>query len=130
MKTKTIILLLLLAAAPAFATNATTPKSVGDIVALGKDGAAREVPCKILAEVVHASALRKGVCVVIEPHKHDSQGVVVFLPEGIEVESGNVVAIEGRTCVDMFHPCLRADTVSLIRQDTLRKPKGRKFSDF
>lgn len=84
-------------------------QDVSKIVAFAKRADAVGVPVKMLAEVVHVSALRENTCAVASTEKPWEEGVVVKVPDSRAFAPGDVLLVEGTTVADGRALGVRAD---------------------
>ena len=104
-------------------------QNVPKIVAFAGRADAAGVPVKMLAEVVHVSALRENTCVVASTEKPWGEGVVVKVPDSRLFAPGDVLLIEGTTIADGRALGVRADRAQRLRKAELPSPHGAKYVD-
>ena len=104
-------------------------QDVAKIVAFARRADAAGVPVKMLAEVVHVSALRENTCVVASAERPWEEGVVVKLHGSRRFVPGDVLLIEGTTFADGRALGVQADRAQRLRKAELPSPIGAKFAD-
>ena len=104
-------------------------QDVSKIVAFARRADAAGVPVKMLAEVVHVSALRENTCVVASVERPWEEGVVVKVHGSRRFVPGDVLLIEGTTFADGRALGVQADRAQRLRKAELPSPIGAKFAD-
>ena len=104
-------------------------QDVAKIVAFARRADAVGVPVKMLAEVVHVSALRENTCVVASAERPWEEGVVVKVHGSRRFVPGDVLLIEGTTFADGRALGVQADRAQRLRKAELPSPIGAKFAD-
>ena len=102
---------------------------VQEVVAFAQRPDAVGVPVKMMAQVVHVSALREDTCIVANPEKPWEEGVVVKVPDSLSLDSGDVLLVEGATVPDGRGLGVRAERTQRLRRAELPPPIGAKFAD-
>ena len=116
------------------AAQETTPvpkafHAVQEIVAFAQRPDAVGVPVKMMAQVMHVSALREDTCIVANPEKPWEEGVVVKVKNSLAIDPGDVLLVEGTTVSDGRGLGVRAERVQRLRRADLPPPIGAKFAD-
>lgn len=102
---------------------------VQEIVAFAQRPDAVGVPVKMMAQVVHVSALREDTCIVANPEKPWEEGVVVKVKNSLSIDPGDVLLVEGTTVSDGRGLGVRAERSQRLRRAELPSPIGAKFAD-
>ena len=102
---------------------------VHEVVASAQRPDAVGIPVKMMAHVVHVSALRENTCVVASIEKPWEEGVVVKVPDSRAFAPGDVLLVEGTTVADGRALGVRADRAQRLRKAELPPPIGAKFAD-
>ena len=102
---------------------------VQEVVAFAQRPDAVGVPVKMMAQVVHMSALREDTCVVASLEKPWEEGVVVKVPDALSIDSGDVLLVEGATVSDGRGLGVQAERTQRLRRAELPPPIVAKFAD-
>ena len=85
--------------------------------------------CCMLAQVVHASSLRRNLYLVTDPSRTRDAGVVLFAPDGALFGEGDILAVEGATSIYLRHLAIRAVKAEVVRHAPLTETRAGKYSD-
>lgn len=122
-----VVLFLCAAAIALGAETIERLEDVRDLKGAKSDAASR--PCRLVAQVIHASALRPATYVVTPPFRNKEPGVILIAQEGFQFSDGDVLAIEGETFIANGHPSIRAAKAEVVRSAPLGEARHGKYSD-